>query len=40
MGGTGALGAVVGLLATAIEEGRPSSMSSILSDSFYRLLPA
>ena len=35
------VGAVVHLLATAIEEGRDlSSMSGILADSSYRLLPA
>jgi hypothetical protein len=39
--GTAAVGAVVHLLATAIEEGRDlSSMSGILADSSYRLLPA
>lgn len=38
--GTAAVGAVVHLLATAIEEGRDlSSMSGILADSSYRLLP-
>jgi hypothetical protein len=41
MAGTGAVGAVVRLLATATEEGRGrSSMSGILADSFDRLLPA
>ena len=41
MAGTAAVGAVVHLLATAIEEGRDlSSMSGILADSSYRLLPA
>jgi hypothetical protein len=41
MAGTAAIGAVVHLLATAIEEGRdPSSMSGILTDTAYRLLPA
>jgi len=36
-----AIGAVVHLLATAIEEGRDlSSMSGILADTAYRLLPA
>ena len=41
MAGTAAVGAVVYLLATAIEEGRGlSSMSGILADSSYRLLPA
>lgn len=41
MAGTAAVGAVVHLLATAIEEGRGlSSMSGILADSSYRLLPA
>ena len=41
MAGTAAVGAVVDLLATAIEEGRDlSSMSGILADSSYRLLPA
>ncbi|WP_433192002.1 hypothetical protein ACQP1G_24950 [Nocardia sp. CA-107356] len=41
MAGTTAVGAVVYLLATAIEEGRDlSSMSGILADSSYRLLPA
>jgi hypothetical protein len=41
MAGTAAIGAVVHLLATAIEEGRDlSSMSGILADSSYRLLPA
>jgi hypothetical protein len=45
-GGTGhrryrPVGTVVHLLATAIEEGRDlSSMSGILADSSYRLLPA
>ncbi|MEU0506417.1 hypothetical protein [Nocardia sp. NPDC005998] len=40
MAGTAAVGAVVQLLATAIEEGADlSSMSGIL-DSSYRLLPA
>jgi hypothetical protein len=39
--GTAAVGAVAHLLATAIEEGRGlSSMSGILADSSYRLLPA
>jgi hypothetical protein len=38
---TAAVGAVVHLLATAVEEGRDlSSMSGILADSSYRLLPA
>jgi hypothetical protein len=41
MAGTAAVGAVVHLLATAIEEGRDlSSMSGILADRSYRLLPA
>jgi len=41
MAGTAAVGAVVHLLATAIEEGRElSSMSGILADSSDRLLPA
>jgi hypothetical protein len=41
MAGTAAIGAVVHLLATAIEKGRnPSSMSGILADTAYRLLPA
>jgi hypothetical protein len=41
MAGTAAVGAVVHLLATAIQEGRDlSSMSGILADSSYRLLPA
>lgn len=41
MAGTAAIGAVVHLLATAIEEGRDlSSMSGILADTAYRLLPA
>ncbi|WP_269323961.1 hypothetical protein [Streptosporangium roseum] len=41
MAGTAAVGAVVHLLAAAIEEGRDlSSMSGILADSSYRLLPA
>ena len=41
MAGTAAVGAVVHLLATAIEEGRDlSSMNGILADSSYRLLPA
>jgi hypothetical protein len=41
MAGTAAVGAVVHLLATAIEEGRDlSSMSGILADSSCRLLPA
>jgi uncharacterized metal-binding protein len=41
MAGTAAVGAVVHLLATAIEEGRDlSSMSGILAGSSYRLLPA
>ena len=41
MAGTAAVGAVAHLLATAIEEGRGlSSMSGILADSSYRLLPA
>jgi hypothetical protein len=39
--GTAAVGAVVHLLATAIEEGRDlSSMSGILADGSYCLLPA
>jgi hypothetical protein len=38
MAGTAAIGAVVQLPATAIEEGRdPSSMSGILADTAYRL---
>jgi F420H(2)-dependent quinone reductase len=41
MAGTAAIGAVVHLLATAIEEGRDlSSMSGILADTAYRLLLA
>ncbi|MFI2183875.1 hypothetical protein [Streptomyces sioyaensis] len=41
MAGTVAIGAVVHLLATAIEEGRDlSSMSGILADTAYRLLLA
>ena len=41
MAGTAAIGAVVHLLATAIEEGRdPSSMSGILADTGCRLLLA
>jgi len=41
MDGTAAIGAVVHLLATAIEEGWDlSPMSGILVDSSYRLLPA
>ncbi|MFE0378650.1 hypothetical protein ACFW1M_24390 [Streptomyces inhibens] len=41
MAGTAAIGAVVHLPATAIEEGRDlSSMSGILADTAYRLLPA
>ncbi len=41
MTGTSVIGAVVHLLAAAIEEGRDlSSMSGILADSSYRLLPA
>ncbi|MER5904901.1 hypothetical protein ABT150_33215 [Streptomyces mirabilis] len=41
MGGTVAIGAVVHLPATVIEEGRDlSSMSGILADITYRLLPA
>ncbi|MFG3706054.1 hypothetical protein ACGF7U_15155 [Micromonospora sp. NPDC047670] len=40
MGGTGALGTAADLLATVIEKARPSSISSILADSSYRLLPA
>ena len=41
MAGTAAVGAVVHLLTTAIEEGRDLfSMSGILADSSYRLLPA
>jgi hypothetical protein len=41
MAGTAAVGAVVHLPATAIEEGRDlSSMSGILADSPDRLLPA
>ncbi|MGW1761076.1 hypothetical protein [Streptomyces mirabilis] len=40
-GGTVAIGALVHLPATVIEEGRDlSSMSGILADSTYRLLPA
>jgi hypothetical protein len=39
MAGTSAIGAVVHLLATLIGEGR-DSMSGILADSSYRLLPA
>ncbi|WP_433716140.1 hypothetical protein ACQP2U_20510 [Nocardia sp. CA-084685] len=40
MRGTAAVGEVVYLLATAIEEGRDlSSMSGIPADSSYRLLP-
>jgi hypothetical protein len=39
--GTAAIGAVVHLLAAAIEEGRdPSSMSGILAGTAYRLLLA
>jgi hypothetical protein len=38
MAGTAAVGAVVQLVATAIEEDL-SSMSGILADSSYRLLP-
>ncbi|WP_406326929.1 hypothetical protein [Streptomyces sp. NBC_00203] len=41
MAGTAAIGAAVHLPATAIEEGRDlSSMSGLLADSAYRLLPA
>jgi len=41
MAGTAEVGEVVHLLATAIEEGRGlSSMSGILAESSYRLLPA
>ena len=41
MAGTAAIGAVVHLLGTAIEEGRDlSSMSGILADTAYRLLLA
>lgn len=41
MAGTAAIGAVVHVPATAIEEGRdPSSMSGILAAAAYRLLPA
>jgi hypothetical protein len=41
MAGTAAIGAVVHLLATAIEEGRDlSSMSGILAGTAYRLLLA
>jgi len=40
MAGTAAVGAVVHLLATAIEEAGLSSMSGILADSSDRLLPA
>ena len=41
MAGTAAVGAVGHLPTTAIEEGRDlSSMSGILADSSYRLLPA
>jgi hypothetical protein len=41
MAGTAAIGAVVHLPATAIEEGRDlSSMSGILADSSCRVLPA
>ncbi len=42
MAGTATVGAVVHLLATAIEESRDRlpSMSGILTDSYYRLLPA
>ena len=41
MAGTAAIGAVVPLLATDIEDGRePSSTSGILTDTAYRLLPA
>jgi hypothetical protein len=40
MAGTAAIGAVVHLLATAIEEGRDlSSMSGMPADISYRLLP-
>ncbi|WP_157530899.1 hypothetical protein [Microtetraspora niveoalba] len=40
MVGTAAIGAVVHLLATAIEEGRDlSSMSGVLAGTAYRLLP-
>ena len=41
MAGTAAIGAVVHLLTTAIEEGWDlSSMRGILADTAYRLLPA
>lgn len=41
MGGTVAIGAIMHLPATAIEEDRDlSSMSGILADTTYRLLPA
>jgi hypothetical protein len=41
MAGIGAIGAVLYLVATAAEEGRDlSSMSGILADTAYRLLPA
>ena len=41
MAGTAAIGAVVHLPATAIEEGRDlSSMSGILAETAHRLLPA
>ncbi|MFB4305684.1 hypothetical protein [Actinomadura sp. GTD37] len=41
MAGTAAIGAVVHLLATAIEEGRdPSSTSGVLAGTAYCLLPA
>jgi hypothetical protein len=41
MAGTAAIGAVVQLLAAAIEDGRDlSSMSGILADAAYRLLLA
>ena len=41
MAGTAAIGAVVHLLITAVEESRDlSSMSGILAESSYRLLPA
>jgi hypothetical protein len=41
MAGTAAVGAVVHLPAIAVEEGRDrSSMSGILADSSYRLVPA
>ncbi|MFG2045411.1 hypothetical protein [Dactylosporangium sp. NPDC048998] len=41
MAGTAAVGAVVHLPAIAVEEGRGlSSMSGLVADSSYRLLPA